>query len=103
MTNEIWLVMGNLGWGKATYFKDARHPSARPQGQGNRGMTSIVCTPREKFTLSIMGRDFRILAVFNTDEDANAFMHEHEGAAVIAVFDDRIYIADKADKGNVTH
>ena len=43
---------------------------------------------------------FRVLAVFAHDHDANAYMYEHEYAAVLVVHGDFVFIADKRDMGH---
>jgi len=62
-----------------------------------------ICTEKEKFYITIMGREYRVHAVFDTDEEANAYMQVNEGTAVIAVQDGRIYIASKRDTGVTKH
>lgn len=52
---------------------------------------------------ALMGRSFAVLATFpDTDEgtdQANAYMAQHPGAAVLAVAGDRVILADKKDRG----
>jgi hypothetical protein len=62
-----------------------------------------ICTEKERFYINIMGREYRVHAVLDTDEEANAYMQANEGSAVIAVQDGRIYIASKNDTGVTKH
>lgn len=46
-----------------------------------------------------MGKLLRVTAIATTPEEANAEMERDSHAAVIACFDDLIFLADKYDKG----
>lgn len=43
---------------------------------------------------------FRVLAVFDNDDKANAYMSQHDNAAALVTHGDFVFIADKADAGH---
>lgn len=64
---------------------------------------SYVSTARERLYVNVMGREFRFVAVFDTDEEANAFMRDNTDTAVCAVVDNRVYIGSLRHSENQTH
>lgn len=47
----------------------------------------------------LYGRSFKVVAIADNAEEANAYMESHEGASVLAVTGPLVIIADKADEG----
>ena len=70
--------------------------------EGDETMKPEATQPRQK-RHTLFDRSFAIVAEFPDSEDgtreANAFMEEHPGAAVLEVIGGRVILADKADKG----
>jgi hypothetical protein len=55
--------------------------------------------PEETLYVRSMGKALRVLAVFDNDAAANAYMEKHDEAAVVACFGPLILLADKHDHG----
>lgn len=49
--------------------------------------------------IKVYGRLFKVMAIADNDDEANAFMEANPGASCIAVQGGMVYIADKNDKG----
>jgi hypothetical protein len=62
-------------------------------------MAKINAKPTEILYVYSMGRKFRVLAIFTTDAEANAYMVKHEEAAVIACYGELVILASKYDLG----
>lgn len=73
----------------------------KPEIKNARELTEATQPRQKRHTL--FDRSFAIVAEFPDSEDgtreANAFMEEHPGAAVLEVIGGRVILADKADKG----
>lgn len=50
-----------------------------------------------------MSKALRVLAICDSDDEANALMHKRDELAVVADFGGRIYLADKYDRGVQIH
>lgn len=59
------------------------------------GNLSHIAKPDETIWFHSMGKRFRIVAIFTTDADANAFMERHNDAALIAEFGPFRILANK--------
>jgi len=57
-------------------------------------MSHIAKTDEHLYVYS-MGKRFRVLAIFDTDDEANAYCAKHDAAAVIACFGPMVVVASK--------
>lgn len=65
---------------------------------------SHIAKSGENLYVYSMGKRFRVLGIFDTDADANAYCGRHDEAAVIACFGPFVVVANKyapetAEKG----
>ena len=63
-------------------------------------MPSHVAKATETLLFRSMGKSLRIIAIFTTESDANAYMAKHDNAACIAEFGPFIFLANKYDQGS---
>jgi hypothetical protein len=54
----------------------------------------------EQLYIRSMGKALQVIAIFDNDAEANAFMKGNSGAAVVANFGKYVFIASKWDKGD---
>lgn len=59
----------------------------------------MILTSEQPLHIHTMGRAFRVRAVFDTTETANAYLESHPGHGVIAVYGSLIFIASNDDPG----
>ncbi|MCH8500107.1 MAG: hypothetical protein LAT63_16660 [Marinobacter sp.] len=52
-----------------------------------------------RLTITHCGRLFKVVAVADTDGDANRYMMENENAAVLVVLGNLVVMADRNDRG----
>jgi len=56
---------------------------------------SHIAKTEEHLHVYSMGKRFRVLAIFDTDDEANAYCEKHDEAAVIACFGKMVIVANK--------
>lgn len=59
----------------------------------------MILTPEQPLYIHTMGRAFRVNAVFDKTDKANAYLESHPGQGVIAVYGFLIFIATNDDPG----
>lgn len=52
-----------------------------------------------RFYIRSMGKLLRVTAMLESDDEANAYMRKHDGAAVVACLGSLVLVADKNDHG----
>ena len=55
--------------------------------------------PEQIMYVRSMGKALRVVAIFRTDDEANAFMEKNRDTGVVAVFGDLVLVANLYDKG----
>ena len=82
----------------ATAAGERRHNAGRPAHAQPEGLPD----PRPWFELN--GRFYRVLAEFDAADvaGANAYMHTHDGASLLATYGGRLILAHKDDEGTKT-
>lgn len=63
-------------------------------------MDEVLITRHDHLWIKEQGLWFRVLAVYNNDDAANAYMREYEHASVLVTHGDFVFLADKRDMGH---